>query len=224
MSPIEAYKLFLLEINKNDTNTNINVPKSQFVLLFNKQKRAYIDSLIKRLESSSEIEDIEELLVLDKKITVANSDLFTTTYKTPDDFSKRVSAKVLANKGNCKNIPLTVWFHKGKDINVLLENDNYNPSFEYRETIGILNNKHISVYKESFELGDLYLTYYREPKDLDISGYIRLDGQPSQDIETGLSKKTMEDIISNTVTETVMNYESIEQSQIGIQREQHNKQ
>ena len=43
MTSLEAYKHFLLLINKNDSNTNVNISKGEFVLLFNSQKRVWLN-------------------------------------------------------------------------------------------------------------------------------------------------------------------------------------
>ena len=43
----ELYKKFLLKINKNDTNSNVKVPISQFVLIYNEQQRLWLDNIIK---------------------------------------------------------------------------------------------------------------------------------------------------------------------------------
>jgi len=35
MKAIEAYQKLLLKVNKNDTNSSINISKAEFVLIFN---------------------------------------------------------------------------------------------------------------------------------------------------------------------------------------------
>lgn len=222
MSPIEAYKLLLSKVNKNDTNTNVKVPKSIFILLFNEQKRKWLDKYIKDLESSDGIEDVEEILVLDQKLEFITDSSFKTDFKQPEDFMKRVSGFVEASKDDCKNIALVGWFVKPKDLNVLLQNQHHKPSFEYQETLGIINNGKVSFYKDNFTINNAYLTYYREPKDLDIQGYKKLDGSLSINQETGLSKINMEKIIDAVALEVVRNYESPEQFQLALQRKQEN--
>lgn len=222
MSPIEAYKKFLLKVNKNDTNGNIKVPKSQFVLLFNEQKRKLLTQELYKNESSDLIEDFEELLVLDEKLEKLSDSTLKTDFKLPSDYFKRVSSYVLASSGDCKNQVLYAWAIKPKDINVYLQNENLKPSFNYRETVVVLNSDKVSVYKDNFTIDELYLTYYREPKDIDIEGYIHIDGTPSQNIDIGLSDANMELIIDRTATEALRNYENLEHLQIALQRERSN--
>lgn len=223
MSPAEIYKKFLLKVNKNDTNGNVKVPKSQFVILFNEQKRKHLDQKLKEDESSDYIEEFEDLLVADQKLEKISDDTFKTNFKLPSDFLKNVSAYAVASQGDCKNQVLIAWSVKPKDINVLLQNDNQKPSFNYRETFMVLNSGRVSVYKDDFTITDVYFTYYREPKDIDIAGYTHIDGTPSQDIYPDLSLPVIEQIIDKTVTEALRNYESTEQLQIALQREQSNE-
>ena len=194
VSPQEIYKKFLLKINKNDTNRNIKVPKSQFVLLFNEQKRKYIDDILEQTENSDDIEDVQEILESDAQLEKLSEDINKTNFKLPTNFQKRVGSYVKSSKGDCKNEILTTWYYKPKDINVLLNNENYNPSFEYRETLAIINKDIVSVYKKDFSIDEIYFTYYREPLDLD-----------------------------RVVVETTRNYESPEQYQLAIQRQQLNE-
>lgn len=223
ISPQEIYKKFLLKINKNDINRNIKVPKSQFVLLFNEQKRKYIEDELKSNESSDYIEEFAELLVVDEKLQKINEDSLKVNFKIPSDFIKRVGSYSIASKGDCKNEVLINWYYKPKDINVLLTNENYNPSFEYRETIALLNKDVLSVYKTDFSIDDTYFTYYKEPEDLDIEGYVHIDGSNSVDKPINLSTILTEFIIDRVVVEATRNYESVEQYQLAIQRQQLNE-
>lgn len=225
LTVLELYKKFLLKVNKNDTNTNIKVPKSQFVLLFNEQKRDWLNEVTKTKESSDYIEDIEDILEIDIPLTkVSNRSNIKTDFALPDNFFKEASSFSICSRGKCKNIRLKNWFVKPKNINVLLENNNQNPSFDYRETLAILNNNKVSIYNTDFSVDEVYLSYYREPKDLDIEGYIKIDGSASIDILPDLDLINIEEIINRTVVEALRNYESIEQLQIAQQRQQQQEQ
>lgn len=218
MTPQEAYKKFLLKVNKNDTNANVKVPKSQFVLLFNEEKRKFMDEVSSRQENSDYIEDIEELLELDKELIKVSEQTNKTNFTLPPRFYKRVGGYSVATKGSCKNITLTNWFIKPKDKDVLAGNSNQSPSFEYRETLALLNSGKVSVYKDGFTINKAYLSYYREPLDINIAGYKQLDGQPSVNAATDLSDRNIDLIIDRAATEAVRNYQSTEQLQLALQR------
>lgn len=223
VTPQEIYQSFLLKFNKNDTNRNVKVPKSQFVVLFNEQKRKYFNDLLEADEHSDVIEDYQELLEVDIKLDRLDDDNLKSNFKLPDNFLKRVSGYSVASSGDCKNEMLTVWFQKPKDVNVLLTNDNYNPSFEYRETIAVINKDKISIYKDNFTVNETYLTYYREPLNIDIEGYKKIDGTPSTNISIDLNIPLVEYIVDRVVVEAARNYESPEQMQLAFQRQQLNE-
>lgn len=223
VTPQEIYKKFSLKINKNDTNRNIKVPKSQFVILFNEQKRKFLDDSLKQYENSDYIEDFSDLLEVNIELVKATEDDFKAIFKLPTNFLKRVGSYSLATKGECKDEILTNWYYKPKDINVLLTNENYNPSFEYRETPALINRDTITIYKKDFTLNKLFFTYYREPQDIDIEGYKHLDNTDSVNKSIDLSMINVEKIIDRVVVEATRNYESLEQMQLAFQRQQLNE-
>lgn len=220
LTPLEIYNKFQLKVNKNDTNTNIKVPKGQFVVLFNEQKRKWLDKRNKTDEDSNYIEDLEYLLEVDVPLVKISSSSIKDEFATPANFFKRVGSYSVASRGECKNVILTNWFIKPKDFNVLLNNNNQNPDFDYRETLALINNDKLSIYKSGFDIDEVYLTYYREPKDLDIEGYIKVDGTVSTNVQIDLNDRLIEEILDYTVTEVLRNYESVEQLQIALQRQQ----
>jgi hypothetical protein len=42
MTSVEAFKRFQLKINKNDTNTDVDINRGEFVLLYNEQKDVWL--------------------------------------------------------------------------------------------------------------------------------------------------------------------------------------
>jgi hypothetical protein len=223
-TPNDIYNKLLFKVNKNSTNTDISIPKGVFVILFNEQKRKYLYQELYAKESTDLIDSFEEILSVPTKLKIVNSLKTITNYKLPNDFFKRVSAYVLADKGDCKNNPMIVWPVKPKDVNVLLQNENHKPSFEYQETIGIINSDQLTVYKDdTFILKEAYLTYYKNPPDIDISGYTRLDGKASKDTATTLSDLNIDKILDRTVVEISTNYQDVERLQLAFQRQQINE-
>lgn len=223
-TPNDIYNKLLFKVNKNSTSTNISIPKGVFVILFNEQKRKYLDQELYVKESSDLIENFEEILSKPTKLKQVTSSNNRSDYKLPDDFFKRVSAYVLADKDGCQNNPMIVWPVKPKDINVLLQNENHKPSFEYQETIGVINSGELTVYKDdTFTLKEAYLTYYKNPPDIDISGYTRLDGKASKDISTILSDLNIDKILDRTVVEISTNYQDVERLKLAFQRQQINE-
>lgn len=217
LTPIEIYNKFQLEINKNSTNANVKISKGKFVILFNEQKRNWLDEKSKLKENSDYIEDLGILLETDVLLEKIATSTRKDDFALPANFFKRVGGYALASQGKCKSVVMYIWFKKPKDINVLLQNNNQNPSFDYQETIGLINNK-VSVYKTDFEIEEVYLNYYREPVDLDIAGYQKVDGTMSTDVQIDLDKKSIEEIINLTALAAVRNNESVEQTNLAQSR------
>lgn len=224
LTPNEIYTKLLFKLNKNDTNSNIKIPKGVFVILFNEQKRKYLDKALANEESSDLINNFSEILALNTPLTKVSESTLSDSFKLPADFLKEVSSYSLASKNKCNNSVITNWFIKPKDINVLLQNVNHKPSFEYQETLAIINNNNISIYKEDFKINKTFLSYYKNPPDLDIEGYIKPDGTKSQNISTTLSDTNIDKILDRTVVEISSNYQSVEQLQLALQRQQTNEQ
>lgn len=222
-TPEEIYTKLNLKVNKNDTNGNIKIPKGVFVILFNEQKRKYLDQELKDKESADIIDNFSEILSKPTLLTRVNKGSQRDDFTLPADFFHRATSYSLASKGTCKDNVIVNWFIKPKDINVLLQNENQKPSFEYQETLALINDGNVSVYKDGFNLDEVYLTYYKDPVDLDIEGYTKQDGSPSTNQPTPLSSLNIDKILDRTVVEITNNYQNIEQLQAALQRQQLNE-
>lgn len=218
LTPEDLYLKLLLKVNKNDTKTNVKIPKGVFVIIFNEQKNKYLDFNLYKNESSDLIEGFDELLKVDEELLLSKRFKNRDEFALPSDFYKRVGAYAISSKESCKGNVLVIWFKKPKDINVLLQNNNFNPSFEYQETLGLLNDNKVSVYKDKFKIDNVFLTYYRNPPDLDVKGYVKEDGSVSKNSSTGLSDINLEKILDLVVIEIDGNYQDIEKLNVSVQR------
>lgn len=218
MTVNEIYKRFLLKINKNDTNGNVKVSKGVFVLFFNELLRFWLESEIKDKGKSFLKNHISELLILDKELTRKEDKDNFTTFSLPEDFFDIESAYSIASKGTCTNRVLYNYDFKQRNKNVIFTNENEKPSFEYQETLYNLNKEGLSVYKEGFNIDKQFISYYKLPKEIDIEGYTKFDGTPSQNIETDLEDKNIMTIINMCSLEAVTNFENGETFQLQKQR------
>lgn len=112
---------------------------------------------------------------------------------------------VLATKGNCKNRLLDVIdFMKHSDTRMLLKSPHYQPSFNHQETLGAIATDKIYIYSDaenSFIPNELYLSYLRYPKNMDIAGYIHLDGTPSTTVNCELESYLEDELVDLVITE-----------------------
>lgn len=148
----------------------------------------------------------------DHKLTPKLSDKFLNKYIasivdiTPK-FLFYVDSYVLADKGNCKNQILytNLDLVKHADITLLLNNSNYKPSFEFRETIIDISSDEIHVYSDgTFSPKSLYLSYIRYPKEIDKEGYIKFDNTDSTNQDCELENYLEDELLDLTVENLAM--------------------
>ena len=118
-----------------------------------------------------------------------------------------IDSYFLANKGRCEN--RTIWINrdlaKHGDLNILLNNVHYSPSFEYQESFNFLGTDEISVFTDgTFTPTNIYVSYMRYPVYINKTGYIMLDGLPSFDQDCELELYLEDEILDLTVQNLAM--------------------
>lgn len=114
---------------------------------------------------------------------------------------------VIADKGNCENrvIACNPELIKHTDIQLLLKNNNYKPSFEYQESIVDISSDELHFYTDgTFTPKTLYLSYIRYPKEIDKEGYIHLDGTPSINQDCELEEYLKDELLDLTTQQLAM--------------------
>ena len=93
-----------------------------------------------------------------------------------------VDSYFLADKGQCKDrmIRINQDLAKHGDIQLLLTNEFYKPSFEYQESFNFISSDEISIFTDgTFTPTTLYLSYMRYPEYIDKEGYVKFDDSES---------------------------------------------
>lgn len=221
MIALQAYERFLVKLNKNDTNANVNVPKGRFVVIYNEQSKRWLKEKLKQKLSTDELDELSTLLVDPiEPLVKLNKHFDHVDFQVPNDFFQASSSYVIASKGECKGRVLDNWNTKGKNIRILLRDENNKPSFEYEETLFGVSDGKIKVYFDDFEIDEVFLSYYRTPKDIDITGYINSLNQPSTNIDPDLPDMAINEIISRCVTEVTRNVGDPQGFQFSKERQQ----
>ena len=137
-----------------------------------------------------------------------------------------VDSYVLADKGRCKD--RVIWINrdlaKHGDLQFILNNDHYKPSFEYQETFNFLSSDEINVFTDgTFIPKDVYIMYMRYPQYIDKAGYIKLDDQPSVDSDCELETYLEDELLDLTVQNLAMYTENQSAVQSSIYRIQTNE-
>jgi|GEM_PF-3524213 len=134
-----------------------------------------------------------------------------------------VDSYVLAHKGRCKN--RKIWINrdlaKHGDLQFILNNDHYKPSFEYQETFNFLSSDEISIFTDgTFTPDKIYIMYMRYPQYINKTGYIQLDGEPSYDQNCELETYLEDELVDLTVQNLAMyteNASAVQSAQFRIQ-------
>lgn len=118
-----------------------------------------------------------------------------------------IDSYILADKGVCKD--RQIWINrdlaKHGDIQFIINNEHYKPSFEYQETFNSISSDEISVFTDgTFTPTALYLSYMRYPDYIDKAGYIGFDGLPSVDRNCELESYLEDELLDLTVQNLAM--------------------
>lgn len=134
-----------------------------------------------------------------------------------------VDSYILADKGRCTD--RQIWINrdlaKHGDLQFILNNSHYKPSFEYQETFNLLSSDEISVYTDgTFTPKTINIMYMRYPQYINKEGYIMLDGEPSFDQDCELEMYLEDELLDLTVQNLAMyteNQSAVQNAQFRIQ-------
>lgn len=143
----------------------------------------------------------------DHKLIPKLGDKYLNQYKVnisqiDPKFMFYIDSYVIADKGSCKNKILysNLDLVKHADITLLLNNSNYKPSFEFRETLVDISLDEIHVYSDgTFTPKFIYMSYLRYPAEIDKEGYEKFDGYPSTNVDCELEDYLEDELLDLTV-------------------------
>lgn len=124
-------------------------------------------------QSTSRIDDLQSLLVpLPIPSMINRNTFYETQNDKPADYLrfKRISAK--ATSECCPEAkPLKIYLAEEANVDLLLADENKKPSFEWAETFATFVGNKLRIYTNgSFDITDVRLMYYRQPRRIQIAG------------------------------------------------------
>lgn len=144
-----------------------------------------------------------------------------------EDMIVPVNAYILADKGNCKNRILDIIeIVKQGDLRMKLISPHTAPSFLYQETLMMISSDIFYVYGDSsnsFTITDMYISYLRYPVNMDVAGYIHLDGTSSTNVNCELDMYLMNELVDLAVEEIADATANQSQSQLSRVRTKENE-
>tara|TARA_R110002167_G_scaffold51429_3_gene148874 strand:- start:32 stop:763 length:732 start_codon:yes stop_codon:yes gene_type:complete len=226
-------------LNKLSTNEHQQIQLEDKILALNeaqikliKQKvdgfsvpsRLGMDSFKKRYEDLQNliVEYNNQPLTLNETNPAINQWDADTTVLDPE-YLFYVDSYIVADKGKCKDRIL--WINedlsKHGDLSILLNNDNYKPSFEYQETLNAVSSDSMSVYTDgTFTPKTVNIMYLRYPVYINKEGYIQFDGTPSVNADSELNDYLEDELLDLTVQNLAMyteNSAAVQSAQFRIQ-------
>jgi len=240
MIPVDSllYKIDQ-KLNKLSTNIHQQINLEDKILALNE---AQIKLIKQKVDGFSVIsgmgldafkkryEDLQSLVVTYNhqplELTLKNDKLnqwFANLHLLVPKYMFYIDSYILADKGVCKD--RTIWINrdlaKHGDLQFILNNDHYKPSFEYQETFNFLSTDEISIFTDgTFTPTKIYMSYMRYPQYINKEGYIMLDGEPSFDQDCELELYLEDELLDLTVQNLAMyteNAAAVQSAQFRIQ-------
>lgn len=218
MTVQELYKHFLLMVNKNDTNSGINIPPSHFVLLFNAEMLRWLAEELKKDEDNIDINMIEFLLLTDYPLTVINKQKEFIEFTMPSNFFQVYGSYSFVDRGPCTGVKIFNYEKKPGNLIPILQDEDNKPSFDYQEAPFIIGGDKLKLYFDDYVIQDTFLNYYRQPNKIDMEGYINFQGVKSTNIDPELDDFNNLQILARVATEINRQVENQEGIQLSKDR------
>jgi hypothetical protein len=224
MIPVDSllYKIDQ-RLNKLSTNEHQQIQLEDKILALNEAQIKLIKQKIDNISTVSQMgldsfkkryEDLQSLIISyndgELPLELKNEELHEYRANIHDLMPKYmfyIDSYVLANKGRCKD--RKIWINrdlaKHGDLQFILNNDHYKPSFEYQETFNLLSSDEISIFTDgTFIPTKICVSYMRYPVYIDKTGYIKFDGTPSTDVDCELETYLEDELLDLTVQNLAM--------------------
>lgn len=205
MTSLESYYKFLLKINRNNTQGNITCDVATYVIIYNESQRRWLNNRIPS-KTIEDLTDVQSLIVTDVLQPLNVLPEFAE-YALPEKWFYSTDSYVIGSNKECKNSKINL-----REINTITLRDNLfddsnKPSLEFEWSFFTIESDKIKVYRDGFTPSTLHFSYYKEPQDIDIEGYIKIDETPSTNINPELADIFVDQIISEAASEYMRNYE-----------------
>jgi hypothetical protein len=240
MIPVDSllYKIDQ-RLNKLSTNEHQQIQLEDKILALNEAQIKLIKQKVDNISTVSQMgldsfkkryEDLQSLVVdyNHQPLSLVESDKEIHQWKAnihqlEPQYMFYVDSYVLADKGRCKN--RKIWINrdlaKHGDLQFIMNNDHYKPSFEYQETFNLLSSDDISIFTDgTFTPNTINIMYMRYPVYINKTGFIMFDGQPSFDQDCELETYLEDELLDLTVENLAMyteNQSAVQNAQYRIQ-------
>lgn len=218
MTAREAYISFLNLANKLNSNDDINIDIARFVLLYNKWAKVWLVSKIRNDRATQKIDESQQLINERVILTPIAVTPEYVNYALPNDWYDYVSGYAICSRGPCIGKIINADQVKNEEKRLILFDENWRPDFDFEWLPITIGENKIQVYFREFEVNSFYIDYYREPKNIDIAGYQKVDGTQSSDIDPDIYDIYVNEIIDLVVADVSRIYQNNEKVQLDLNR------
>lgn len=193
MTVLESYEFVQNRLNRQGSNYGDNIPKHVFVEAFNAAQYHWCEDRIKLTETNIIRMDETQQLLTNVNVNSTNEGPNYFEFDLPSNYMHFKRAVGLAP------CDMTIWLKKEGDINRLLTDEFWKPSYEWGETIGTLIGNKFRVYVDNFKITQINLVYYRVPVQINMdNGFTDVNGQPNTNIDPEFKGSSLLEILNLT--------------------------
>jgi hypothetical protein len=121
-------------------------------------------------EQSTRRKDDLQILLIKEPLAAVKKDIYYEG-NIPLDYLQWKRVDIYAKKDCCNARRMTVYLAEEGNLNQLLRDKAKQPNFEWAETFATLINDTVHLYTNGeFEISDAFLTYYRQPRKIQVTG------------------------------------------------------
>lgn len=223
MTSQDAYTSFLQLANKLNSNDNANIDIGRFVLLYNKHAKVWLEQRVRQTKLSQKIDEVQQLVKEDIQLTLVTTSGDHRDFKLPADWFDFIGGYALCTRDSCKDRVINADQVKNEQKRLVLFDENWRPDFDMEWLPVTLGTDNLQVFYRNFTVDKFYLDYFRYPRDIDIFGYRKPDGNPSVTINPDLDDIYVNEIIDLVVADVSRIYENQAKAQLDINRIQQTK-
>lgn len=164
-------------LNKLDSQDYDNITCWQVVESFNKaqvewaRRQLHGINVVKEgdEQSTRRKDDLQKLLIREP-IVASKKDIYYEG-ELPENYLQWKRVDIYAKKGCCDKRRMTVYLAEEGNLNQLLRDKAKQPNFDWAETFATLINNTVHLYTNNeFDVEEAFLTYYRQPRKIQITG------------------------------------------------------
>lgn len=219
-------------LNKSGTNDSFKISLPDKVRMINSaqillvKRKIGMNNIYKTgFEGFRKRYDDLDFLIKDNiavEVEVSNNQQFADT-SVLDDYMFYIKSYCSADRDRCKNRRIRNILVKRTDFENYIESDTHRPSFDWKEQLVTFGADKIEIHSDpTCTINKLYLDYIRQPREVNIRGYIK-NGIASQTVDSEFPSHMEDELLDIIIEQLAMTINDQAQIQYSQSRQQRNE-